>query len=67
MATGPLAVARDAPIGVTTICIPLNLDQEASEGQRARLLTSAERACVVSQTLKNPPPMTLIGHDGTAG
>lgn len=64
---GTLAVARDAPIGFTAIRILVDLDVEASEEQRARLLTSAERYCVVSQTLKNPPPVTLIVRDGSAG
>lgn len=60
---GTLAVARDAPIGFTTIRVLVDLDVDASEEQRARLLKSAERYCVVSQTLRNPPPVELIVRD----
>ncbi|MGC4108013.1 MAG: OsmC family protein [Thermomicrobiales bacterium] len=62
---GTLAVSREAPIGFTAIRVLVDLDMDASEEQRARLLKSAERYCVVSQTLKNPPPVELIVRDGT--
>jgi uncharacterized OsmC-like protein len=62
---GTLAVARDAPIGFTAIRVLVDLDLDATDEQRTRLLKSAERYCVVSQTLKNPPPVELIVRDGT--
>jgi len=60
---GTLAISRDAPIGFTAIRVLVDLDVDATDEQRARLLTSAERYCVVSQTLKNPPPVELVVRD----
>lgn len=61
---GTLAVSRDTPIGFTAIRVLVEIDVDASDEQRARLLKSAERYCVVSQTLKNPPPVELIVREG---
>lgn len=63
---GTLAVARDTPIGFTAIRVLVDIDVDASDDQRARLLKSAERYCVVSQTLKNPPPVELIVTESAA-
>ena len=60
---GTLAVSREAPVGYTALRVLVDLDVDATEDQRARLLRSAERYCVVSQTLKNPPPVDLIVSD----
>ncbi|MGC4191467.1 MAG: OsmC family protein [Thermomicrobiales bacterium] len=57
---GTLAISREAPIGFTAIRVLVDLNLDASEEQRTRLLKSAERYCVVSQTLKNPPPVALV-------
>lgn len=61
---GTLAVSRDSPIGFTALRILVELDADITDEQRARLLKSAERYCVVSQTLQHPPQVNLIVNAG---
>jgi uncharacterized OsmC-like protein len=51
---GTLAVAKDAPVGFTSIRLSFELDTDASEEQVATLLRLTERYCVVYQTLAHP-------------
>jgi len=51
---GTLAVARDAPVGFTSVRLSFDLDTDASEEQIATLLNLTERYCVVLQTLAHP-------------
>jgi uncharacterized OsmC-like protein len=55
---GTLAVAKDAPVGFTSIRLAFGLDTEASEEQLSTLLRLTERYCVVYQTLAHSPEMT---------
>lgn len=57
---GTLAVSRESPIGFTAIRVLVDLDVDAPADKIARLLSSAERFCVVSATLKDAPPVELI-------
>jgi uncharacterized OsmC-like protein len=56
---GTLGVAKDAPVGFTQIRLLLSLDTDASPEQVQKLLQLTERYCVVYQTLKTPPAMTV--------
>jgi uncharacterized OsmC-like protein len=56
---GTLGVAKDAPVGFRDIRLRFDLDTDATEEQRATLLKLTERYCVVLQTLKQPPPITV--------
>jgi uncharacterized OsmC-like protein len=56
---GTLGVAKDAPVGFTDIRLSFELDSDASEEQLATLLKLTERYCVVYQTLRNPPPVSV--------
>ena len=56
---GTLAVAKDAPVGFRAIRLRFDLDTEASDEQRANLLRLTERYCVVLQTLRRTPPITV--------
>jgi uncharacterized OsmC-like protein len=56
---GTLGVARDAPVGFREIRLTFNLDTDASEDQRTTLLRLTERYCVVLQTLRRPPPISV--------
>ena len=56
---GTLGVARDAPVGFRDIRLRFNLDTDASDDQRATLIRLTERYCVVLQTLKQPPPVSV--------
>ena len=56
---GTLGVAKDAPVGFRDIRLRFDLDTDAPQ-ERIDLLTKlAERYCVVYQTLRNSPPLTL--------
>jgi uncharacterized OsmC-like protein len=55
---GTLAVAKDAPVGFTTIRLNFDLDTDASQEQLDTLLRLTERYCVVYQTLSRPAQLT---------
>ena len=55
---GTLAVAKDAPVGFTSIRLSFDLDTDASAEQLATLLRLTERYCVVYQTLARPAELT---------
>ena len=56
---GTLAVAKDAPVGFKNIRLKFELDTDASAEQRAQLIRLTERYCVVLQTLRNAPPISV--------
>lgn len=56
---GTLGVSRDAPVGFREIRLIFKLDTDATEDQLASLLKLTERYCVVLQTLKVPPMLTV--------
>jgi uncharacterized OsmC-like protein len=55
---GTLAVARDAPVGFTSIRLSFEVDTGASAEQLATLLKLTERYCVVYQTLAHPAALS---------
>ena len=56
---GTLGVAKDAPVGFREIRLSFDLDCDASPDQLATLMKLTERYCVVYQTLRSPPPVTV--------
>ncbi len=61
---GTLAVARDAPVGFTSIRLSFRLDTDASQEQLDTLLRLTERYCVVYQTLASPARLhTTVSRD----
>jgi uncharacterized OsmC-like protein len=56
---GTLGVAKDAPVGFRAIRLRFDLDTDASAEQRTNLLRLTERYCVVLQTLRQTPPITV--------
>jgi uncharacterized OsmC-like protein len=57
---GTLGVDRQAPVGFTSIALRFALDApQASEEQLATLLKLTERYCVVLQTLRTAPSLTV--------
>lgn len=56
---GTLGVAREAPVGLKAIRLHFDLDTDASADQIASLLKLTERYCVVYQTLRQPPAITV--------
>jgi uncharacterized OsmC-like protein len=56
---GTLAVDREAPVGFKAIRLSFDLDTSASEEELATLLKLTERYCVVFQTLRTPPELSV--------
>jgi uncharacterized OsmC-like protein len=56
---GTRGVAKDAAVGFTDIRLAFELDSDASEEQLATLVKLTERYCVVYQTLRNPPAISV--------
>ena len=56
---GTLGVAKDAPVGFREIRLRFELDTGASPDQQAKLIELTERYCVVLQTLRNSPSLSV--------
>lgn len=63
---GTLGVAKDARVGFQRIRLHFDLDTDASEEQLSTLLRLTERYCVVYQTLRQTPIMTMSYSDSIA-
>lgn len=59
---GTLGVSKEAPVGFSAIRLHFELDSDASEEQLKTLLNLAERYCVIYQTLRQPPSISLSHH-----
>jgi len=64
---GTLGVAKDVPVGFQRIRLAFELDADASAEQLANLRRLTERYCVVYQTLRQTPAITvsLNGQTGS--
>lgn len=56
---GTLGVSRDVPVGFKSIAMTFELDTEAEQKKIDKLIELTERYCVVFQTLKNSPEITV--------
>ena len=56
---GTLGVAREVPVGFQGIRLRFELDTDADDEQIATLLRLTERYCVVYQTLRQSPEMSV--------
>jgi uncharacterized OsmC-like protein len=56
---GTLGVDKETPVGFQRIALSFELDTDASDEQLANLLRLTERYCVVFQTLRRPPEMSV--------
>jgi uncharacterized OsmC-like protein len=56
---GTLGVDRNTPVGFTAIRLKFSLDTDASDEQLGNLLRLAERYCVIYQTLRQPPTLSV--------
>ena len=59
---GTLGVAKDVPVGFRAIRLRFELDTEAGEEDRRKLIETTERYCVVLQTLRSAPPVAVVSH-----
>lgn len=58
-ARGTLGVSKEIPVGLTDIALTFELDSDADEATRTRLVELTERYCVIYQTLKTPPKLSF--------
>ena len=56
---GTLGVAKDAPVGFREIRLRFDLDTDASAEQKKKLVELTERYCVVLQTIRRAPEITI--------
>lgn len=66
---GTLGVAKDAPVGFAQIRLAFALKTDALQDELDQLLKLTERYCVVYQTIRNGPPVTIRMNrlEGIAG
>jgi uncharacterized OsmC-like protein len=58
-ARGTLGVDKTAPIGLSDVTVRFELDTDAEPGKLARLIETTERFCVIFQTLRTPPRLSV--------
>ena len=58
-ARGTLGVDREAPVGLTDIALTFELDTDADAASVQRLVDMSERFCVIYQTLRAPPQLSV--------
>ena len=56
---GTLGVSKETPVGFREIRLSFDLDTDAPADQVAKLVAVTERYCVVFQTLRNAPALTV--------
>ena len=56
---GTLGVSKDAPVGFKAIRLTIRVDADAPAPQLAKLIELTERYCVVYQTLRSGPPLSM--------
>lgn len=58
-ARGTLGVDRAAPVGLTDINLRFEVDSDADPAKLERMIQTTERYCVILQTLRAPPQITV--------
>lgn len=58
-ARGTLGVDRETPVGITSVVVTLSFDADAEPAIVDKLVSLTERYCVIAQTLRNPPEVTV--------
>jgi uncharacterized OsmC-like protein len=58
-ARGTLGIDRTVPVGLGDIVLRFELDADAPGDKLARLIETTERYCVILQTLRSPPKITI--------
>lgn len=56
---GTLGVSKEAPVGFKAVRLVVALDSDATQDQRDTLLRLTERYCVVYQTLRSAPALSM--------
>ncbi len=66
-ARGTLGIDRDAPVGLTDIALTFELDTDVDAATVRRLVEMSERYCVIYQTLRAPPRLSVTHRIAGAG
>lgn len=61
---GTLGVAKDAPVGFAEIRLRFDVDTDAPQEKLDQLLKLTERYCVVYQTIRNGPKVSVTMNAG---
>lgn len=56
---GTLGVSKEASVGFSAIRLQFELDTDATDAQLTTLLNLTERYCVIAQTLRHPPAISV--------
>lgn len=56
---GTLGVSKEAPVGFSAIRLRFDLDSDATPEQLTTLMKLTERYCVIYQTLRQPPQLSV--------
>ncbi len=66
MCAGRSASTAPTPVGLTDVALVFEIDADADADKLARLIETTERYCVILQTLKAPPTVTVAPDGRTA-
>ena len=58
-ARGTLGIDRGVPVGLSDITLRFEIDTDADPVKVQRLIQTTERYCVILQTLRNPPRISV--------
>jgi uncharacterized OsmC-like protein len=58
-ARGTLGIDRSVPVGLSDISLRFEVDSDADPAKLERMIQTTERYCVILQTLRNPPRITV--------
>jgi uncharacterized OsmC-like protein len=58
-ARGTLAIDRAVPVGLSEITLRFYIDCDADQAKLERMIQTTERYCVILQTLKTPPKLSV--------
>jgi len=58
-ARGTLAVDRNVPVGLTEVTLRFHVESDADQAKLERVIQTTERYCVILQTLKTPPKISV--------
>ena len=58
-ARGTLGIDRAVPVGLSDIIMKFEIDSDADSAKLERMIQTTERYCVILQTLRNPPAITV--------
>jgi uncharacterized OsmC-like protein len=61
-ARGTLGIDKAVPVGLTDIALRFEIDSGADPAKLERMIQTTERYCVILQTLRQPPRITVASY-----